>query len=717
MPTSYNHLTIPIQKKQRRRTSTSASSPSFQKWTAFRRCPSQQSFALRHNSTKSLPDLGSSSNTSSSDSTIWSDTSVDSDSVSTPTTDISTQSTEDVIQLLEDQDVAEVDLTKTKNKHASTKLVTQDPKDLTDAALNDQNGAQLIQKYCCGGGCCFLQNPIPVSAAAGFEPIEEPDNTAYRKLHLRLGSLTEETQLTGSTPYPDSTHTFSKPAAAPNQASTVATHPPLFVQPHPPYSVFSAPIFGVRELTKPGAQKRTFHFDLDVTDYPEEGGTDFLVGGAIGVCPPNPPSAVEEIFDLLGIPRYLRDKHVVLNTQGGRWPTIWGDETARALTTTRRELLTWCSDIQSYPPTKALLRVLSEHATASNEKKILQFLVSAEGQPSFCELRTGAHVNLIQLLRAFPSSKPPFEDLISVLHQLMPRFYSLSNDPHVSSEREGLSKRRLIELAVTVDESPDWQDGPPRTGVGSGYLERMAHAFLLAEQANKIDPVNSPMPDLRVPMFRGLMANPLSKEYGVSNGPMMLIGAGVGVAPFRGFILNRLKNANCANKIWLVQGIRDSSVDELYSGELGQFESQIKRVVQSRGGKAKQSGARPSAQHFNQSENDLAALRSRTEGPIKTAAQKRIREQLLRRSSNFNEVNEESKYVQDEVRQQGDIVWDIIHSVDGRIFVCGSSKGMSEGVEQALRHIAKEKGGWNDEGAARFWQEQKEKGRFVVEAW
>jgi sulfite reductase alpha subunit-like flavoprotein len=62
-------------------------------------------------------------------------------------------------------------------------------------------------------------------------------------------------------------------------------HPPKFVTPHPPYEVFSAPLFHARELTKPGAEKRTYHFDIDVTDYPKESGeVDFVVGGAIGVC-------------------------------------------------------------------------------------------------------------------------------------------------------------------------------------------------------------------------------------------------------------------------------------------------------------------------------------------------------------------------------------------------------------------------------------------------
>ena len=202
---------------------------------------------------------------------------------------------------------------------------------------------------------------------------------------------------------------------------------PKFLKPHAPYDVFSARVHHAREPTKPGAEKRTFHFDLDVTDYPVEGGdVDFVVGGAIGLCAPNSDEVVRDIFNLLGVPERIRDKPVILHTKKGRWPTIWGDEMPRELLTTRRELLTWCFDVQSYPPTKQLLQLLAEYAEAPNEKKILLYLSSAQGQAAFCDLRTGPHVTLSQLLNAFPSSRPPLDHLLFVLNTLMPRFYSLS---------------------------------------------------------------------------------------------------------------------------------------------------------------------------------------------------------------------------------------------------------------------------------------------------
>jgi sulfite reductase alpha subunit-like flavoprotein len=512
-----------------------------------------------------------------------------------------------------------------------------------------------------------------------FEVIPLPDNDAYRALQLKVGpipttlsSISELPAKTisllpvekGASPIlspadsgismlSDDSIDFTPHPTKESHEIDTKIHPPSFIQPHPPYNVYSARIFSARELTKPGAEKRTYHFDLDVTDYPEELGVDFKVGGAIGVSAPNEASVVDELLDLLSVPRYLRDRPVLLKTEGGRWPTVWGEEEARELVTTRRDLLTWASDIQSYPPTKPLIRVFAEYATDPNEKKILMFLCSGEGQNVFCDFRTGPHITINQLLHAFPSSKPPLDHLLSLLQQLMPRFYSLSNDPHESCDRAA-GCTRLIEIAVTVHETPNWRGGP-RTGVGSGFFERQAKKFIEAEKkGEKID--------LRVPMFKGLMANPLAREF-VSDGPMLLIGAGVGVAPFRGFVQRRLKNANCANKVWVLQGVRDSLLDELYSGEWGVHEDEVKKVVQSRKGSGK------------------------------------------------------GKYVQDEVKAQADLVWFIINSLDGRVFVCGSSKGMGEGVEAALVDVAIRKGNLGAEEAKKFWALKKEAGQYIAETW
>ena len=545
--------------------------------------------------------------------------------------------------------------TTSQKRRASTILISQNAEDVHRILL-PARGAETteIEKVCCGGGCCFLATLEKDPATKSGLPVVIPVNDAFRSLSLRLGPLSLDSELTNIVDLPAEIVSFERLStdASPVQ-STVQKHPPEFVTPHPPYEVYSAKVHHARELTKPGAEKRTYHFDLDVTDYPaESGNVDFVVGGAVGVSAPNSDKLVDEIFDLLNIPGYARDKQVMMRTSTGRWPTIWGDDRPRELVTTRRELLTWCSDVQSYPPTKSLLRLLAEYATAPNEKKILLYLSSAQGQAAFCDLRTGPHITIAQLLNAFPSSRPPLSHLLSVLNTLMPRFYSLSQDPQISRTLEGTNCRRLIEIAVTVHETPNWRGGH-RTGVGSGFLERIAKKVQEAEKEG----VKAVDLDLRVPMFRGLMANPLAREF-VTDGPMLLIGAGVGVAPFRGFVQRRLKSANCANKVWVLQGVRDSLLDELYSGEWGVEEEKVKKVVQSRRG--------------------------------------------------------EGRYVQEEVRHQADLVWFIINALDGRVFVCGSSAGMGEGVERALVDVAMGKGNLRREEAEEFWMKKKEGGQYIA---
>ena len=580
----------------------------------------------------------------------------------TPTTPITDNLSDDSLDELQDRSKAEAH---PRKRRASTLLVSQDSEDARRFLGERGAATAMIQKACCGGGCCMLQELKAKGAQPGENPIKEPDNNAYKSLNIRLGHLSLDSELTGIVDMPTKTVSLDSLATSPatrkyeprkKHAPEVLKHPPNFVTPHPPFEVFSAPLFHARELTRPGAEKRTYHFDIDVTDYPKESGdVDFVVGGAIGVCAPNSPEVVNDVFNLLGVPSFVRDKPILLKTTDGRWPTIWGDEAARDLVTTRRELLTWCSDIQSYPPTKHLFRMLGEYAQDEHERAILMYLSSAQGQAAFCDLRTGPYVTITQLLSAFPSCHPPLDYLLTVLNTLMPRFYSLSQDPMVSYQKDGTTQRRLIEIAVTVHEADDFAKGQ-RTGVGSGFLERLARQVMKAEAEGK----NPKDLDLRVPMFRGLMANPLAREF-ISDGPMLLIGAGVGVAPFRGFVHRRLKSANCANKVWVLQGVRDSLLDELYSGDWGVHEDQVKKVVQSRRG--------------------------------------------------------EGRYVQEEVRAQADLVWFIINALDGRVFVCGSSKGMGEGVEAALVDVAMAKGKLNNEEANAFWAEKKKSGQYIAETW
>lgn len=406
------------------------------------------------------------------------------------------------------------------------------------------------------------------------------------------------------------------------ETHAASRHPPKFVQPHPPHDVFSAPVLHAEQMTKDGAAKRVYHLSIDVSDYPLPSGEKWLVGGSFGMCPANDTESVHELLEATG---ELEDAHegILLKTQGGRWPTVWGDEQARTLPTSKHELLSWCSDISSSPIKKSVLRVLAHYATDEFEKQVLLFLTSRQGQTAFCNLRARDPITLPHLIQAFSSSRPPLAHLLSVLPQLMPRWYSLSGDP--------ASNHGTLDFAFTVADMPHYK-GHIRGGVGSGFLEKLAKSVLAGEK------------DMRLPMFRGLHANPFTKDF-ADSGPMILIGAGVGIAPFRGFVQRRVSSAKCAGKVYVIQGCRDSQFDGIYGNDL---QSATHCIVESQAGR--------------------------------------------------------KEYVQDEVVRQGELIWRVMEQEGGRVYVCGAAKGFLQGIEKALRKVAMNHGHMTEEESKQVWK-------------
>ena len=553
-----------------------------------------------------------------------------------------------------------------RKRRASTILVSQNSDDVHRLLGQSSSSVEMIQKACCGGGCCRLQELKSSQPQSARVPVQPPNNTAYRALNVRLSHLGLESELSGLVDLPpkvasfeqigsqSSSKTYADPR--PQHPPESQKHPPNYVKPHPPYDVYSAPLYHARELTKSGAEKRTYHFDLDVTDYPEEGGdVEFVVGGAIGVCAPNDPALVNGVLDRLGIPRFIRGQacptqdnfRSLANNLGRRRSSRSRNNQTRTLDLVLRYPELPSNQATIPPPCRTRRRRTRE------EDPTVPLLRTRSGRILRPPNRTLHHLTTtphrISILKT-AARPPPFESQPTHAPLLLP----LSRPPRLlRAQWSGLQTHHRSRRYV--HETTDY-DGTQRTGVGSGFLERLARkSWTLRRQESTRNPLIC-----EVPMFRGLMANPLAREF-VSDGPCSSSARASASAPFRGFVHRRLKSANCANKVWVLQGVRDSLLDELYSGDWGVHEEKVKKVVQSRRG--------------------------------------------------------EGRYVQEEVRAQADLVWFIINALDGRVFVCGSSKGMGEGVEKALVDVAMGKGGLNEEEARAFWAGKREGGQYIAETW
>ena len=152
---------------------------------------------------------------------------------------------------------------------------------------------------------------------------------------------------------------------------------------------------------------------------------------------------------------------------------------------------------------------------------------------------------MLELLDEFPSCDVPFNVYLELLPPMRPRYYSISSSPAVTSSH----------LTVGVPH------GPARSG--DGYFNGVASTHLASsmEGSTQFAFVRKPTIPFRPP------ANP--------HVPMIMVGAGTGMAPFRGFLQERAALAEKGvpvGKSILFYGCRYAKGDMLYADELKAFE-------------------------------------------------------------------------------------------------------------------------------------------------
>lgn len=272
----------------------------------------------------------------------------------------------------------------------------------------------------------------------------------------------------------------------------------------------SARLEGAVPLNRVGSEKDTRHvvFDLAGTSLAYE------VGDALGVHATNCPETVAAIIECLG----ASDDEAVVCPDG-----------------VTRSLFAGLSEAcEIARPADAAVEVLASRARDLAESQRLQAL--AEGYPG----ATPEDADLLDLLTTFRSARPPVQELISALDPLAPRLYSIASSPKLAGD--------LVHLTVATVRYQ--KRGRQRKGVASGFL---------AERAQ---------PGAEVPVFVqrahafGLPAAP--------DAPLIMIGPGTGIAPFRAFLQER-QALGATGRNWLFFGDQRRAYDFLYEEELLDF--------------------------------------------------------------------------------------------------------------------------------------------------
>lgn len=268
-------------------------------------------------------------------------------------------------------------------------------------------------------------------------------------------------------------------------------------------------------------------------------GVSYRVGDYLGILAENDPELVTRAAR-----RFVLDLEEPLVIRETR-----AEKTALPLkrAISARELLTRYVELQA-PATRRDIRTLAQHTACPPEKRALLALVddTPEGREAFrttvLELRT----SVLDLLERFTACELPFASFLELLPEMQPRLYSIASSP--------LADPRKVSLTVALVEGDKWSGGGRYRGACSSYVAKVAPG----------DKVRGVVREARAP-FR-LPSNPGT--------PVIMIAAGSGIAPFRGFIEERAHLAargETLGKALLFFGCDHPDVDFLYASELDRW--------------------------------------------------------------------------------------------------------------------------------------------------
>ncbi|MBK1660087.1 sulfite reductase subunit alpha [Paracraurococcus ruber] len=247
-------------------------------------------------------------------------------------------------------------------------------------------------------------------------------------------------------------------------------------------------------LTGADSAKDVRHVVLDLAG----SGLAYQAGDSVGVIVENDPALVEAVMATLGADDSLR-------------PVLAQEkDIARPLDRTTDLLAGAAKD----PREAAMLRKLSDGDDDAEPKE----------------------ADLLDLLQAFPSARPPIADLVASLPALKPRLYSIASSP--------LAAPGKVELCVGVVRAT--RRGRVRDGVASCHLAFRASPDL-------------PLRAYIQPSHFRLPENPAT--------PVIMVGPGTGIAPFRAFLQQR-EATGAKGRNWLFFGDQRSATDFLFGQEI-----------------------------------------------------------------------------------------------------------------------------------------------------
>ncbi|UHA72015.1 bifunctional cytochrome P450/NADPH--P450 reductase [Paenibacillus sp. 481] len=388
------------------------------------------------------------------------------------------------------------------------------------------------------------------------------------------------------------------------------------------YEAINAKIVENRELQSSDSGRSTRHLEIALPE-----GVSYSEGDHIGVLPLNRQDVVKRVLR-----RYrLNGSDQLILSGTGRSAAHLPLERPVSLF----ELLSHSVELQE-AASRAQLRELASYTVCPPHKRELEALLEEDAYKAHVQKK---RVTMLELLERYEACELPFERFIELLPPLKARYYSISSSPRVRPDQASIT--------VGVVRGPAWSGEGEYRGVASNYLaERQSGDSIVLF-------VRTPESDFQLPQDTAT--------------PIIMVGPGTGVAPFRGFLQARRvmqQDGGQLGPAHLYFGCR-SECDYIYRDELAQYER-----------------------------DDIVTLHtalSRVEGKPKT-------------------------YVQHLMEQDGEL---LIHMLDqgGHLYICGDGSKMAPDVEATLKRAYEQVHGANAQQSAAWLERLQDEGRYAKDVW